>query len=69
MFLSDELRKLVLTAPAYAKDILLQAADQLEDQRMWKQAWVKALLEIEELTTQNISLQSATRRKEKEEND
>ena len=61
MFLSDELRKLVLTAPTYAKDTLVQAAEHLEEQRRWKHAWINALVEIEHLTAALVELESELR--------
>jgi proline dehydrogenase len=64
--MSKQLRELAQSAPSHVKDVLVQAADLLEEQRLWKTAWVNVLIEIEQLTAQKNLLQSAARRKEKD---
>jgi hypothetical protein len=69
MKLQEELRSVKEVFPAI--DHLLEAAAQrIEDQRLWRAAWLNAEKEVELLTSELDVLRSRLRnRKEKERND
>jgi Arc/MetJ-type ribon-helix-helix transcriptional regulator len=58
MKLTEQLRALALQQSNELADVLNQAADKLEDQRLWRDAWVKALKEIKQLTVDTSMLSS-----------
>jgi hypothetical protein len=69
MKLQEELRSVKEVFPAI--DYLLEAAAQrIEDQRLWREAWIKSEKEVELLTSELDVLRSRLKyRKEKESND
>jgi hypothetical protein len=69
MKLREELRAVKEVFPAI--DHLLEAAAQrIEDQRLWREAWIKSEKEVELLTSELAVLRlQLKRRKEKECND
>jgi hypothetical protein len=58
MKLTEQLRALALQQSNELTDVLNQAADRLEDQRLWRDAWVEALKEIKQLTVDTSMLSS-----------
>jgi hypothetical protein len=58
MKLTEQLRALALQQSNELADVLNQAADRLEDQRLWRDAWVEALKEIKQLTVDTSMLSS-----------
>jgi hypothetical protein len=69
MNLREELRAVKDIYPAIA-DLLEAAAQRLEDQRLWREAWLNAENKVELLTSQLVVLRSLRNyRKEKECND
>ena len=58
MKLTEQLRALALQQSNELGDVLNQAADRLEDQRLWRDAWVEALKEIKQLTVDTSMLSS-----------
>jgi predicted kinase len=69
MKLTEELRAVKDIYPAIA-DLLEAAAQRIEDQRQWRDAWLKAEGKVELLTSeQNLLRSIRLRRKEKECND
>ena len=58
MKLTEQLRALALQQSNELADVLNQAADKLEDQRLWRDAWVEALKEIKQLTVDTTMLSS-----------
>jgi Arc/MetJ-type ribon-helix-helix transcriptional regulator len=58
MKLTEQLRALALQQSNELADVLNQAADKLEDQRLWRDAWVEALKEIKQLTVDTSMLSS-----------
>jgi Arc/MetJ-type ribon-helix-helix transcriptional regulator len=58
MKLTEQLRALALQQSNELTDVLNQAADKLEDQRLWRDAWVEALKEIKQLTVDTSMLSS-----------
>ena len=58
MKLTEQLRALALQQSNELADVLNQAADRLEDQRLWREAWVEALKEIKQLTVDTSMLSS-----------
>lgn len=69
MKLREELRAAKDIYPAIA-DLLEAAAQRIEDQRQWRDAWLKAERKVELLTSeQNVIKSSLRHRKEKECND
>ena len=69
MKLEEELRAVKDIYPAIA-DLLEAAAQRIEDQRQWRDAWLKAERKVELLTSeQNLLRSIRLHRKEKECND
>jgi hypothetical protein len=69
MNLREELRAAKNIYPAIA-DLLEASAQRLEDQRLWREAWLNAENKVELLTSQLVVLRSLRNyRKEKECND
>lgn len=69
MKLREELRAVKETYPAIA-DLLEAAAQRIEEQRQWRDAWLKAERKVELLTSELSMLRSVRlHRKEKECND
>lgn len=69
MKLREELRAAKDIYPAIA-DLLEAAAQRIEDQRQWRDAWLKAERKVELLTSEQNLLRSVRlHRKEKECND
>lgn len=69
MKLTEELRAVKEVYPAIA-DLLEAAAARVEDQRQWRDAWLKAERKVELLTSeQNLLRSIRLHRKEKECND
>lgn len=69
MKLREELRAVKEVYPAIA-DLLEEAATRIEDQRQWRDAWLKAEKKVELLTSELSMLRSARlHRKQKECND
>lgn len=69
MKLTEELRAVKDIYPAIA-DLLEAAAQRIEDQRQWRDAWLKAERKVELLTSEQNLLRSVRlHRKEKECND
>ena len=69
MKLEEELRAVKDIYPAIA-DLLEAAAQRIEDQRQWRDAWLKAERKVELLTSEQNLLRSVRlHRKEKECND
>ncbi|WP_353247327.1 hypothetical protein [Limnohabitans sp.] len=69
MKLGEELRAVKDIYPAIA-DLLEAAAQRIEDQRQWRDAWLKAERKVELLTSeQNLLRSIRLHRKEKECND
>jgi hypothetical protein len=69
MKLQEELRAVKEVYPAIA-EVLEAAAQRLEDQRLWREAWLNAENKVELLTSELSMLRSARlHRKEKECND
>lgn len=69
MKLAEELRAVKDVYPAIA-DLLEAAAQRIEDQRQWRDAWLKAERKVELLTSEQNLLRSVRlHRKEKECND
>lgn len=69
MKLQEELRAIKEAHPAIA-EVLEAAAQRIEDQRLWRQAWLNAENKVEMLTEQLVVLRSLrNHRKEKECND
>ena len=58
MKLTEQLRALALQQSNELTDVLNQAADKLEAQRLWRDAWVEALKEIKQLTVDTSMLSS-----------
>ena len=50
-------------------EMVLEAANKLEDQRLWRKAWLDAENRVDELTKELEQLRSRYRRKENECND
>jgi hypothetical protein len=72
MKLTVELRCLAmrLDCPEHVRPFLEEAAQKLEDQRLWREAWLNAESRVELLTRELDVLRSTlTTRKEKEKND
>jgi hypothetical protein len=69
MKLTEELRAIKETYPEI-EELLEAAAQRLEDQRLWREAWLNAENKVELLTSQLVVLRSLrNHRKEKECND
>lgn len=69
MRLREELRAVKEVYPAIG-DLLEAAAQRIEDQRQWRDAWLKAESKVELLTSELSMLRSARpNRKQKECND
>jgi hypothetical protein len=69
MKLTEELRAIKDAYPAI-EELLEAAAQRLEDQRLWREAWLNAESKVELLTSELSMLRSArNHRKEKECND
>jgi hypothetical protein len=69
MKLTEELRAIKDVYPAI-EELLEAAAQRLEDQRLWRGAWLNAENKVELLTSQLVVLRSLrNHRKEKECND
>jgi hypothetical protein len=69
MKLQEELRAVKEVYPAIA-EVLEAAAQRIEDQRLWREAWLNAENKVELLTSQLVVLRSLrNHRKEKECND
>jgi hypothetical protein len=69
MKLTEELRAIKEVYPA-VEELLEAAAQRLEDQRLWREAWLNAENKVELLTNQLVVLRSLRNyRKEKECND
>jgi hypothetical protein len=69
MKLIEELRAIKEVYPA-VEELLEAAAQRLEDQRLWREAWLNAENKVELLTSQLVVLRSLRNyRKEKECND
>jgi hypothetical protein len=69
MKLTEELRAIKEVYPA-VEELLEAAAQRLEDQRLWREAWLNAENKVELLTSQLVVLRSLrNHRKEKECND
>lgn len=69
MKLIEELRAIKEVYPA-VEELLEAAAQRLEDQRLWREAWLNAENKVELLTNQLVVLRSLRNyRKEKECND
>ena len=69
MKLQEELRAIKSVYPAI-EELLEAAAQRIEDQRYWREAWLKAEKKVELLTSeQNVIKSSRLHRKEKESND
>jgi len=69
MKLTEELRAIKEVYPA-VEELLEAAAQRLEDQRLWREAWLNAEKNVELLTSQLVVLRSLRNyRKEKECND
>jgi hypothetical protein len=69
MKLIEELRAVKEVYPA-VEELLEAAAQRLEDQRLWREAWLNAENKVELLTSQLVVLRSLRNyRKEKECND
>jgi hypothetical protein len=69
MKLIEELRAIKEAYPA-VEELLEAAAQRLEDQRLWREAWLNAENKVELLTSQLVVLRSLRNyRKEKECND
>ena len=73
MKLTEALFNLAQVAPEKHQVLLMAAVEKLEDQRLWREAWLQQVREndrlIQELTELKQVLQSNHRRKEKECND
>ena len=69
MKLHEELRAIKSVYPAI-EELLEAAAQRIEDQRYWREAWLKAEKKVELLTSELSMLRSGRlHRKEKESND
>jgi hypothetical protein len=69
MKLQEELRAVKEVYPAIA-ELLEAAAQKIEDQRLWREAWLNAENKVELLTGQLVVIRSLRQlRKEKECND
>ena len=69
MKLREELRAVKEVFPAIA-ELLEAAAQRIEDQRLWREAWLNAENKVELLTSELDVLRSQLKhRKEKERND
>ena len=69
MKLQEELRAVKEVYPAIAQ-VLEAAAQRIEDQQLWREAWLNAENKVELLTSQLVVLRSLRNyRKEKECND
>jgi hypothetical protein len=69
MKLSEELRSVKSVYPAI-KELLEEAATRIEDQRQWRDAWLKAEIKVELLTSELSMLRlERLNRKKKEQND
>ena len=69
MKLQEELRSVKEVFP-YLKDLLEAAAQRIEDQRLWREAWLNAEKRVELLTSElNVINLAFHNRKEKESND
>jgi hypothetical protein len=54
----------------YIENLLEAAAQRIEDQRLWREAWIKSEKEVELLTSElDVLRLQLKRRKEKESND
>ena len=66
MKLQEELRSVKEVVP-YLKDLLEAAAQRIEDQRLWREAWLNAEKRVELLTRElNVINLALKHRKEKE---
>jgi DNA-binding winged helix-turn-helix (wHTH) protein len=69
MKLHEELRSIKEVFPCI-EGLLETAAQRIEDQRLWRQAWLDAEKKVELLTSElNVIKSSLQNRKEKERND
>ncbi len=69
MKLHEELRSIKEVFP-YIEGLLEAAAQRIEDQRLWRQAWLDAEKKVELLTSElNVIKSSLQNRKEKERDD
>jgi hypothetical protein len=69
MKLQEELRSVKGVFP-YLKDLLEAAAQRIEDQRLWREAWLNAEKRVELLTSELAVINSRlNNRKEKESDD
>jgi len=70
MKLSEELWVLAQKAPQEQQPLLKAVGKLLEDQRLWRDAWLRSEKEVELLTSELAVLRlQLKRRKEKESND
>jgi hypothetical protein len=70
MKLSEELWVLAQKAPQDQQPLLKAVGKLLEDQRLWREAWLRSEKEVELLTSELAVLRlQLKRRKEKESND
>ena len=69
MKLTKELLNLAQELPSREQALVLAAAEKLEEQRLWRDAWLNAENRIEELTKHIDALSLRNLRKEKECND
>ena len=69
MKLQEELRSMKEVFP-YIENLLEAAAQRIEDQRLWRDAWLRSEKEVELLTSElDVVKLQLKRRKEKESND
>jgi len=69
MKLQEELRSMKESFP-FMEDLLEAAAQRIEDQRLWREAWLNAEKRVELLTRElNVINLTLHNRKEKESND
>ena len=69
MRLVEELKALAQVAPERHRAVLQAAAELIEEQRIWRQAWLDAENRVEVLTQSLDELRLRNLRKEKERND
>ena len=73
MRLTEDLLNLAKVAPDKHRHLLMAAAEKLQEQRLWRDAWVQQILEndrlVEQLTELRKRVEFKNLRKEKECND
>ena len=73
MRLTEDLLNLAKVAPDKHRNLLEAAAEKLQEQRLWRDAWLQQVREneqlVEELTALRKRIESRNLRKEKECND